>query len=122
MRPCDTRSESEADASLPEDVFLAAVSRGVFSLSGNGRGQGAVVKVSGQFADVSSPAKEVIETVTATIGGITAPVSFAGLAPTFVGLYQINVTVPQGITPGNAVDLVIYQAGVPSNTVTIAIQ
>ncbi len=35
-----------------------------------------------------------------TIGGVAAPVSFAGLAPGFAGLYQINVTVPSSIGAG----------------------
>jgi uncharacterized protein (TIGR03437 family) len=32
--------------------------------------------------------------VTVTIGGQPATVSYAGLAPNFVGLYRFNVTVP----------------------------
>ncbi|HXS98965.1 MAG TPA: S8 family serine peptidase [Candidatus Limnocylindrales bacterium] len=36
-----------------------------------------------------------------TIGGQPATVQFAGLAPGFVGLYQVNVTVPAGISAGN---------------------
>ena len=35
---------------------------------------------------------------TATIGGVPAPVSFAGPALGFIGLYQVNVQVPQGMT------------------------
>jgi uncharacterized protein (TIGR03437 family) len=38
---------------------------------------------------------------TVSIGGQQAAVSFSGLAPGFAGLYQINVTVPQNLTPGN---------------------
>jgi uncharacterized protein (TIGR03437 family) len=30
-----------------------------------------------------------------SIGGITAPLAYYGLAPNFVGLYQFNITVPQ---------------------------
>ena len=60
--------------------------------------------------------------VTATLGGVNAPVTFAGLAPGFVGLYQVNVKVPEGVAAGDAVSLVITQAEVSSNTVTIAIE
>ncbi len=38
---------------------------------------------------------------TLTIGGVTAVVSYAGLSPTYAGLYQINFTVPSGLAPGN---------------------
>ena len=37
---------------------------------------------------------------TVSIGGQDAPVSFAGLAPYLVGVYQLNVTVPSGISAG----------------------
>ena len=60
--------------------------------------------------------------VTATIGGVDASVSFAGLAPIFVGLYQVNAVVPEGVAPRSAVPVVITQNGIASNTVTIAVQ
>ncbi len=47
---------------------------------------------------------------------------FAGLAPGFVGLYQVNVEIPAGVEPGLEVPLVLFQNGVPSNTVTVAVQ
>lgn len=59
---------------------------------------------------------------TVTIGGINAPVSFSGLSPGFVGLYQINVQVPQTAPSGPAVNLQITIGGVTSNLVTIAVQ
>jgi uncharacterized protein (TIGR03437 family) len=37
-----------------------------------------------------------------TIGGIEAQVPFAGLAPGFTGLYQVNVVVPAGLQAGPA--------------------
>jgi uncharacterized protein (TIGR03437 family) len=34
---------------------------------------------------------------TVTVGGVTADVMFSGLAPGFLGLYQVNVTLPASI-------------------------
>jgi len=59
---------------------------------------------------------------TVTIGGQMAQVQFSGMAPGFVGLWQINAVVPQSVTPGFAVPLVISAGGATSNTVTIAVQ
>lgn len=56
-----------------------------------------------------------------TIGGIPATVSFSGLAPGFVGLYQVNVEVPANAPAGDAVPLVLTVGGVTANTVTAAI-
>jgi len=60
--------------------------------------------------------------VTATIGGASSPVTFAGLSPGFVGLYQVNVQVPNAAPAGTHVPVVITVGGVISNTVTIAVQ
>jgi uncharacterized protein (TIGR03437 family) len=38
-----------------------------------------------------------------SIGGQPATVTFAGLAPGFAGLYQVNVAVPSGLKPGRQV-------------------
>ena len=61
-------------------------------------------------------------TPTVTIGGIAANVSFSGLTPGAVGLYQVNVQVPAGVAAGAAVPLILSIGGVTSNTVTIAVQ
>jgi len=70
----------------------------------------------------SDPLAKVTTPVEATVGGKAAVVHFAGLAPSFVGLYQVNVQIPAAVTPGSAVPLVLYQNGVPSNTVTLALK
>ena len=45
-------------------------------------------------------------TIAAYIGGVSATVSYSGLAPQLAGLYQINLTVPAGLTAGdNALDI-----------------
>jgi uncharacterized protein (TIGR03437 family) len=59
---------------------------------------------------------------TLTIGGVAATPTFSGLAPGFVGLYQVNAQVPAGVTPGDAVAVILTIGGVTSNTVTIAVQ
>ena len=56
------------------------------------------------------------------IAGIPSEVTFSGLAPGFVGLYQVNVVVPTDVQPGPEVELSLTQNGVPSNTVTVAVQ
>ncbi|OFV95489.1 MAG: hypothetical protein A3H28_15785 [Acidobacteria bacterium RIFCSPLOWO2_02_FULL_61_28] len=61
------------------------------------------------------PSSTVTSPVTVEIGGIVAPVVYQGLAPGFVGLYQVNVIVPSEVLPGDAVTLVIRQNGIASN-------
>jgi uncharacterized protein (TIGR03437 family) len=76
----------------------------------------------GQAAPAVPPLALVTTPVKVTIGGVEAAVEFAGLAPGFVGLYQVNARVPVGVMAGNAVALVLTQNGVASNTVTIAVK
>ncbi len=61
-------------------------------------------------------------TVTVTVGGNNAQVLFAGLAPGFAGLYQVNVIVPTGIAAADDVPVVLTAAGAVSPPVTVAIQ
>lgn len=60
--------------------------------------------------------------VTLTIGGVQAPVLFAGLTPGYVGLYQVNASVPPGITSGDQVPVVLTAAGQSSTPVTISVR
>ncbi len=70
---------------------------------------------SGPLAVVKTP-------VTVTIGGVAGQVVFAGLAPGFAGVYQVNAQVPAGVTPGNAVAVVLTQGNFQSNAATIAVK
>jgi uncharacterized protein (TIGR03437 family) len=63
-----------------------------------------------------------VGTVTATVGGQAAQVIFAGLAPGYVGLYQVNVALPAGVATGAAVQVVLTEDGLSSPPVTAAIQ
>ena len=57
-----------------------------------------------------------------TVGGQSAAVSFAGLAPGFVGLYQVNAVVPSGTQTGTNVGVNLSIDGQTSPSTTIAIQ
>jgi uncharacterized protein (TIGR03437 family) len=70
----------------------------------------------------SSPVSTTPTNPTVTIGGAQATVTFSGLAPGFVGAYQVNALVPAGSSKGAAVPVVIAIGGATSNTVTIAVQ
>ena len=68
----------------------------------------------------ASGAASTTAVVTVTIGGIAASVLYGGLAPGFVGLYQINVTVPLSLTSGYR-PVVISMGGVTSNTAVLPV-
>ncbi|MBZ5621573.1 MAG: hypothetical protein LAQ69_23020 [Acidobacteriia bacterium] len=55
------------------------------------------------------------------IDGMQAKVVFAGLAPTLGGLYQLNVTIPSGVTLGAADDIEIVTADADNIQATIPI-
>ena len=56
-----------------------------------------------------------------TIGGRNAPVLFCGLAPGFVGLYQVNATVPSD-APTGIQPLVMKVGGVTSKSSLLPVQ
>ncbi|MDQ2947205.1 MAG: putative Ig domain-containing protein [Acidobacteriota bacterium] len=62
-----------------------------------------------------------VNPVTVTIGGKAAPVAFAGLTPGFTGLYQVNITVPDGLPDDDATAVVLTSAGQSSAPVTISV-
>jgi len=68
----------------------------------------------------SSPLIRSTSQVVATIGSATAQIQFAGLAPGFVGLVQVNILVPSGLSAGNY-PLTISIDNQTSNSATITI-
>lgn len=84
-------------------------------------GAGAVSPVIADGAPApSSPPSEVTSTVTATIGSQPAQVKFAGLAPGFVGLWQVDVIVPAGLAQGDY-PLVVSVGGESSNAANVSV-
>ncbi|MBV9771114.1 MAG: hypothetical protein JOZ32_16195 [Bryobacterales bacterium] len=68
----------------------------------------------------SNPLSTVTSTVTATIASQSAQVSFAGLAPDFVGLWQVNIVVPSGLTQGDF-PLTVSVGGQSSNPANVSV-
>jgi uncharacterized protein (TIGR03437 family) len=73
-------------------------------------------------ASPSSPTAQTQAPVTVTIGGQNATVVYAGLVAGLVGLYQVNVDMPAGVTPGKAVPVLLTVSGQTSPVATISTQ
>jgi uncharacterized protein (TIGR03437 family) len=138
--------------SVIQAIALAPFSPGIFSMNGQGAGQGAILDTSYNLVDSSHPAvagttilqiyctglgavtnqppsgspplglSQTTTTPTVTIGGVQAQVLFSGLAPGSVGEYQVDALVPAGSARGGAVPVAMAIGGATSNTVTIAVQ
>jgi hypothetical protein len=108
----------------------------LFSLSGDGRGQGAIWDAAtGQVVSPGVPAVagEVLAMYTTSlgdgsvippqvaIGGRLGEILYFGGAPGYPGYYQINFRVPSGVTPGTAVPVRLTYIGRTSNEVTIGV-
>jgi uncharacterized protein (TIGR03437 family) len=102
-----------------------------------GTGQGPVApSVASGLAAPSSPLSKTVASPTAdgntcltsqpslcvAVGSTFGEVSFSGLAPGFVGLWQINVRIPDNALTGGAVPVKAVINGRPSNSLTLAIQ
>ncbi len=58
---------------------------------------------------------------TATVGGVSTTVAYAGAQGTYPGLDQYNVAIPASLVGKGAVDVVVTVAGLPSNTISVTI-
>jgi uncharacterized protein (TIGR03437 family) len=93
----------------------------IISLYANGLGAVDHTPPSGDPTPPPEPFVRTVATPTVTIGGVDAPVSFSGLSPFSVGLYQINVTVPAQ-APAGLQPMVITIRGVAAKTVNLPVQ
>jgi uncharacterized protein (TIGR03437 family) len=66
--------------------------------------------------------RSALSAVAVTIGGVNAPVQYAGAAPGFVGLDQVNVLLPLTLGGRGESNVVLTVDGEISNTVTINVR
>jgi minor extracellular serine protease Vpr len=139
---------SNGISSAPVFVPVSTAQPGIFSYSVGGQNFGAILHANFQLADAAHPAvagetvliyctglgavssppgdgaagngQSTKAAASVTIGGVNAPVSFSGLAPGFVGLYQVNAEVPTGLGSGNR-PVVLSIGGGSSNSVLLPV-
>ena len=100
---------TDANPIHPNDVLIIYVT---------GLGQTNPAGLTGYPAP-GNPLSSALTSVNVSLGGMSLPVTYAGLAPGEVGVYQINVTVPGGTPTGLSLPLVINQG---SGTVTVSMR
>jgi uncharacterized protein (TIGR03437 family) len=97
--------------------------RGSFiTLFGTGQGQIDPTLATGELAG-GAQLSRVVAPVSMTIGGQTATVAFAGMAPGFAGLLQVNAVVPPASTSGPQTPVELTIDGIPTGqNATLAVQ
>ncbi len=97
------------------------------------RGERQSVELLEQAIDVGPSSDEVflilygsglgnVTNATATIGGVSSPVAYAGTQSGYEGVDQFNVLVPRALAGRGRVDVVISADGRPANRVTVTIR
>ena len=113
-------------ASTPFAISLDTYAPALFTANGSGTGNGLLLTPAGTYVTLAAPAKPgdsivifgagfgptspqsptgtapagpaaTTSPVTITVGKLPATVSYAGATPGFLGLYQVNFTVPAGL-------------------------
>lgn len=96
---------------------------GVIQIFCTGLGQTNPPIQTGQPGSSEPPLNTTIATPIVFIGGIQAEVLFSGVAPGYVGLYQVNVRVPSAVVPASNVPIWIVRSGsATSNIATITVR
>lgn len=137
-------------AGPPQKITIAPAALGIFTVSADGKGAGAITHADGSIVSTQNPG-HLGETVVlyatglgsvtpavptgalpgststaastmVTIGGIAVSPSFAGLSGCCVGLNQVNFQIPTSVATGSAVSVSLGIGVAVSNTVTVAIQ
>jgi 6-phosphogluconolactonase len=113
-------SNEDGTANAPGNVASVGSTVTVYA---TGEGQTIPAGVDGQPGDPATPPVPILP-VTATIGGLDAPVVAAGgISGMTAGYLQVSVQIPQGVTVGDTVPIVLNIGGITSQpNVTLAVQ
>jgi uncharacterized protein (TIGR03437 family) len=136
-----------ADGENTVNVYLDAAAPAIFTQDSSGSGPASALKASDQsLVTASNPLQAgdsveiyatglgvtmssggfdvAVQQPTVTVGGVNCPVTFAGAAPKYDGLDQINCTIPEGALifdpASSSVQVVITSGNRISNTATLA--
>ena len=110
---------THADGSLVTAASPATANETVVVYA-TGLGPVSGAMVTGKPASSTSLQPTTPQPATATLGGIPATVSFSGLTPGFIGLYQVNVQVPANVPSGSL--LIISIGGTSAPPVPLSIR
>ena len=126
------------------NIYVAAAAPAIFTEDASGTGPASALKANDQSlvtADNPLNAGDAVELYatglglttpsngldvavqqpTVTVGGVACPVTFAGAAPGYIGLDQINCTIPAGLASSASAPVVITSGSLTSNTATLAV-
>ena len=100
-------SWAQAPGSVDPVVGQAAAIGGLVIIWSNGLGPVSPLPETGDVPQPPGTLPFADKTVRVFVGGVEAQVLAAVLQPSNVGLNQINILIPEGVTPGNQVPIVI---------------
>jgi uncharacterized protein (TIGR03437 family) len=126
------------------NVYLGTAAPAIFTQDSSGTGAASALKASDQslitadnplhpgdtvelyatglgLTSASNGLDVAVQQPTVTVGGVACPVNFAGAAPNFSGLDQINCTIPAGAASNLSAPVVVTSGNRVSNTATLAI-
>ena len=107
-------------AGVPLSATNPATAGAAITVYATGIGQVENPTATGNAAPVT-PLSRARAAVSATVNNLDAAVTFAGLAPGFAGLGQVNLTLPAKLAPGSY-PLVVNVGGVAANTVMVTVR
>ncbi|HWF07304.1 MAG TPA: hypothetical protein VG297_02515 [Bryobacteraceae bacterium] len=146
-----TATVSTGGTTMSQAFTVAAAAPGIFTVNASGAGDGVIAHADGTLVTATNPAvagetvviyatglgptspafasgaaanqtNTTVMPVSVTIGGLTAAVMYSGLTQGLVGLYQVNATVPVGLTGSQAVVVTVGGQYTSRSGVTMALE